>query len=887
MYRPTVMLLLLIVCVNTNTHAQHPYFESYHLLKKNDPVQVNVVHQSRGGFIWLGTDRGLFRFDGIDFTWFATADSLPDENVTAIEEDSTGRLWLGHRNGMLSILDHGKISRFDPPEGSAAGEVSDILFDSRGHLWFSTLNDGLYYFVNDRLFRVDEHEGLPDLFVYEMVEDDKGQIWAGTDGGLVICKLDGQKVTVTTLTDRGGLPDNIIKCLAFVSGKVWVGTEDKGIFSYDPSIARFVPLIDKVWSFGPVTDFQFKDNEAWVSCPQTGLVRFDTGSRVCSVMNQPEGVKFIRNISVDAEGNIWLATKTGVMRTPGSGIELLTDFEPGADPNVVALTLDAEDRLWFATREGLFASHLDGYGRTVCNRFPLPPEMIKEGIISLHHDDAGHLWAGLYGAGVLLINPVTKQVTRISKELRNGSVLNITSRGDDIWLATLGGATRMRRTGKGLDVKNYSQQDGLISDYIYQVFVDHQGGVWFATDRAGIDRLDAAGIHHFKEGLATKVVYGFAETGVELWANVQGEGLFRFDGVRFQPTLSQQLRDQNINVFTTDSSGNLVIGHDLGIDVCLKGTSRILSLGEENGISNMHPNLNAVAKDRRGNIFIGTDHGIIRYKPDSRHGQRPKPILESMRVNNQNVSLADRINLSYDENTIALTYVGFWFQNPGSLKYQYRLDGHDHDWIMSRDRTVIYSSLEPGQYTFRLRVSDTENFDDSAEVTATFVIRPPFWKTIWFYISATAALTFGVYLYVRYRERKLEKEKKVLEEMVAERTREIQAMNDEILAQNEEIQSQADEIKEINEHLEEMVSKRTRELEKKNLALEEYAFINAHKLRAPVASILGLINLIHKTELDRESREIVEHLNTSARKLDEVVTSITEAIERGSIDFPT
>jgi len=158
-------------------------------------------------------------------------------------------------------------------------------------------------------------------------------------------------------------------------------------------------------------------------------------------------------------------------------------------------------------------------------------------------------------------------------------------------------------------------------------------------------------------------------------------------------------------------------------------------------------------------------------------------------------------------------------------------------------------------------------------------VRPPFWRAGWFYVLLVLKVYFLSYSFIHYRERKLLSDKHELEAKVKERTEEIES-------KTHEIQAQAEEIKGINENLEGLVKERTNELEKKNKALEEYAFINAHELRAPVASILGLIHLMQKLDLKEDEKVYVDHLKESAKKLDAVVTSITEAIERGDFMKP-
>ena len=114
-----------------SSQSQIPHFQQYFLLKKNEPVQVNTIFQDQTGFLWFGTNRGLFQFDGKNYRQYTRADSLPDDDVTAIAQDSSGRLWTGHRNGRLANIRRGVVRLFDPPEGPATEPISDILFRSK------------------------------------------------------------------------------------------------------------------------------------------------------------------------------------------------------------------------------------------------------------------------------------------------------------------------------------------------------------------------------------------------------------------------------------------------------------------------------------------------------------------------------------------------------------------------------------------------------------------------------------------------------------------------------------------------------------------------------------------------------------------------------------
>jgi ligand-binding sensor domain-containing protein len=359
--------------------------------------------------------------------------------------------------------------------------------------------------------------------------------------------------------------------------------------------------------------------------------------------------------------------------------------------------------------------------------------------------------------------------------------------------------------GDNLNVKYFSRADGLVSDYIYQVFIDSDDRVWFATDGKGVAMMDDKGFHDYKEGLGSLVVYGFAEDSAKtIWVNAQGEGIYRFDGQSFHP-LSREvsLRDNNVNSFAIDGDGKLVMIHDLGIDIYDPEHQLTYYLGDEVGLIGRRPNLNAVTRDTLGRLLLGTEQGVVKLtrSTEDRHSL-PQPYIASVTVMDRLLETTNDLKLSYDENSMTIRYVGFWYQNPRNLNFQYRLENYDRDWIESVDRSATYSSLPPGKYRFVVRVSDADDFRNAKESAFSLVIRPPFWRTPWFYVALAFALVYGTYAYIRRSERKLILDKAVLEAKVHERTLEIQKQAEEIQAQNEEIQSQAEEIQGINDNLE-------------------------------------------------------------------------------------
>jgi ligand-binding sensor domain-containing protein len=860
------LLILFVLSLQlTEAFGQSPYFQQYFLLRKNDAVQVESILKDRKGFMWIGTNKGLFRFDGVNIRRFTTVDSLAIDHVTALAQDSLDRIWIGHKNGQFSVMENDAIHRMTFPEGDATQEISDILFARDGTMWFSTLNDGLYYY-HEHLYRLDEADGMPDIFVYDLEEAPGGSIWAGTDRGVALVSRNDKKASIKVLGYKTGFPDNIIKkIIRDDEGTMWLATEDAGIFSFDPVTNKITSLTKSPWSGGGIVDFLKLDKQFWIATSTASVAVYDQTDGQLNLYTPVPGLTPTA-LFADEEGSVWVGARNGLFRSMGRNVRFIDEAQ-----DVVAITVDKDNNIWYSNDLGLFKRSTDKDGRAKVDRSFVAGTATGNKIISLYTDSIGNVWCGFYGNGVVVLNPKTGFVRQIRKELANGSILSISGKGSKVWLSTLSGATLVDLKNN-FSVTNYDRSKGLDCDYVYQVFVDSKGRTWFASDREGVAMLDESGFHKMLGALVAKAVYGFAEDASgEIWVNVQDDGLYKFDGLQFQP--GQALKNINVNCLSSDSNGNLVAVHDLGIEVFNPEANSIRHLDNEIGFGDRKPNLNSVAKDAYGGIYFGTDNGIVIYGEASASQAKPKVSIDKFRIFNRYKDWSGGLQLAHDENNVTITFIGFWYQDPQGISFQYKLDDYDVDWITTSDRAAVFSSLPPGSYTFRVRASANGSFEYAFEDSVSFEIRPPFWKTITFYLFSVAAIATMAYLYIRARERNLMSEKIELEEKVAERTHEITKKNEEILAQ-------AEEIKAINESLEKRVAERTFELEKKNKALEEYAFINAHNLRSPVASILGLINLLSHIKDEKESKEIMEHMKISAEKLDEVVHMITESIEK-------
>ncbi|MBN2172627.1 MAG: histidine kinase [Bacteroidales bacterium] len=775
---------IFLLVIFSPASGQEPYFRKITDENDFDRGQFNTIFQDKKGFIWIGTQRGIFRFDGSDFTELDLPVELSTKSSTLIFEDSKDNLWFGFENGNLISYDGFK---FYEPEWDSAGPANKITSMVEGtdqSIWAGTYGAGIFIIRNDEIIHLNLDSGLSDDFIYCLMLDKQGNVWSGTDNGINISGISNGQIGTKHLSVEAGLPDFIVKSLKLDdSGNIWIGMFDKGFCRYNPDSGEFyLPNQENSWTYGSVEAILPMDENVWVATDGAGLIEYHTNDSTLQALKTTfeNGSYRIKKMIQDDEGNVWLMSASNIYLSFGNKIRFLSTLDGYPISNIHAMVCDDDNNLWFANDIGIhkFAINKPANGDQL--RLFLPEIDINlHKIMSLYLDPYGMIWAGTFGRGLLRLDPQIDDQTMISEEngLINSNVLSINSTQYDIWFATLGGVSKCALDSRLKNIQftpeftNYSRDEGLINSYIYHLQTDSLNRIWLATDGNGVCYFDKGKFMPLTDDSAfnQKVIYSIAlDNSGNVWMNSAKEGLFRFDGNTIQKIIADdEHKNLSFSGILADDNHELVIVYNEGIDVLNTETLDIIHYEGNAGLTNLEPDLNAITTDHQGNIWIGTAKGIVKYSP-SNHLQwkRPQPRLIDVLVFFEKIDHRQIQEFSYHQNHLVFNYTGLWYQYPEQLEYLIMLEGHDLDWIRTKNKNVIYSNLKPGKYTFHAKTGLYENFKNSDTASYSFEIKQPFWWLWWFWIIIIILIGLLIFTFIKGREKRLKKKEEILRERI-------------------------------------------------------------------------------------------------------------------------
>ena len=789
--RLNLAFLFLLVCSGTaialDSRRELSQFRHEVWLTENGLPQ-NTVHsiaQTNDGYVWIGTEEGLARFDGIRFTVFDKQNTpqLKSNYIRTLLADRRGALWIGTAEGLVRLLD-GNFTAFTTREGLPSDTIQAVYEDREGNLWVATAT-GLGLFKGGAVTAFTTKERLISGSIQALFEDADGALWIATPYGLARFK-DGKFANYTV---RDGLGSNSVRSIQQDrDGRLWFGTL-AGLTSFNGG--RFTTYTTR--------DGLPNDRVISLHADKEGSLLIGTAGGLCRLsdhhftgFNVADGLSTSTILSLleDLEGNLWIGTES-------SGISLLKDtkftaysLRDGLSNDLVkSIYQDRGGNTWIGTDGGGLNLLKDGKFIVYTTRDGLSSNVV----LALFGDNAGNLWAGT-PEGLNRFSKGRFTVYTSADGLANNDVRSICAdhRGN-LWIGTRGGLTRMK---DGV-FRNYTEADGLPNDLIATVYEDAKGTLWIGTF-GGLSRFKNEEFTTFttKDGLSSDVVISlYEDADGTLWIGTNGGGLNRLkDGRLTAYTTRNGLLDDVVYRVLEDGSNNLWLSCRKGIfhiskkdlDEFASGTMASIApvaYGTADGMPTRECSGGGDPAGWRGSdgkLWFPTIKGVAMIDPErTKINKQPPPVvIEQVRIDDQSIAPSDKIELPPGKTRFDFYFTAPSFVAPEKVRFKYKLEGFDKDWIDGGMRRIAYyTNLRPGSYTFRVIACNNDGVWNQAGASFALSLRPYFYQTYLFYALCVLGLALLAWQLYRFRVRGMEAQ---FAAVLAERTRIAREIHDNL-----------------------------------------------------------------------------------------------------------
>ena len=771
-----INIILILVCIFSCLKISTSYAnirESFNF--KNITIEdglsqstVETIYQDSKGYIWIGTNDGLDRYNGYEFKHYKhdkyDKNSIANNYIVDIIEDKNGYIWVSTIGGLSRINpDKDEIKNYYSKEDS--GNLSNsnlwqILCTKDNRLIASTI-DGLnvYDKNKDKFTRILYKEGeLPSQYIYSLEEDINGHIWVGTDNGLV--ELDKDLNIVKSYQDAIGDSD-VYNVYDDSKGNIWVCTLDNGLFKInldDNSVENY------------------KNNNSKISIPSNN----------------------VRDIISDSEGKLWIATDKGLCTFDYEREEFITynkkSYQSNSliDDEIFCLLKDSSGLIWIGTYSGISRFNPNS-NFTHFKLDPYEDNSISGNVIhGIYEDDDKTLWIGTNESGVNIINGESiKHLNKENSNIVSDLIEDITGFKNYIFIGTNEGLSvlvKNDKTAKNYTITNYTTKDGLPSNKIRSLFIDSKGYLWIGTNK-GLAILDT------NNNKIIDITYILDEMGVSdkfiraVYEDSKGNyyiGCFLEGGlIKINPNTKEykiyknienddsSISNNSIRYINEDLYGNILVGTSHGINILNLSTDKFNHYTEKDGLINN--TIYGILVDKNNGIWMSTNAGISKLSTEdatfknftitdglqsnefngracfkSKDGNmyfggingfnvfnsqdielstfEPKVIFDNFEINGTNKKDISNIKFKSNENNIKINFFTNDYKNTKTTQYYYKLEGLENEWNMTNSNSLVFANLGSGDYTLKIKTI-TQHGVMSDESSVHFTINPPIWRS--------------------------------------------------------------------------------------------------------------------------------------------------------------
>ncbi|HTT61526.1 MAG TPA: two-component regulator propeller domain-containing protein [Bryobacteraceae bacterium] len=749
-------------------------------------ADVMTILQTKDGYLWAGTEEGLVRFDGARFTVYDRKTArLPDNRIQALAETPDGSLWIGTENGLSCLRNHG-FTNYSTRDGLPSDTIRALWAEPGGPLWITT-TAGVRAWRTHGFERDHSIEKMARGSFRQLLRTPNGDTWLAGDKGLTVLPANGAgppHSLAAALTVRALLRES-------PAGTLWIGSTaglyriiNGRISAYDLDSHARHPEITAL--------LQDRDHNVWVGTLGDGLFRINPeGVRHYSVSDGLSGVE-VKCLYEDGGGNLWVGTFGGMdvfrdaIFTPfgkreGLNQELVWTVMEGGDSSIWAGTQsgglyrlkDGKVTVYatgagfadntvgslFEGRDGtLWLGKDSGLSRfehgSVAGAPPASPPL-REQVHAIYEDGSHAVWIGTRSSGLAVLrgNKYTYLTTRDGLAGNNVQTI-IPSRHGGLWIGTLGGLSRYRNGS----FTNLTSKDGLSADQVISLYEDAEGALWIGTD--GLNRL--------KDGKIT--TYG------------DREGLFLQNPMAI-------LEDDRGYLWLSTNKGIFRVSKEELNEVADGKLSQLspVAFGVADGMRSAECNGGSAPsgwKDRNGNLWFATVAGVLKLDP-RRVAANTQPLhlnIEDLWADKTHIDPRPGLRLPPGGHELEFHYSAPYFAGADRIRYKYRLEGFDKDWVDAGTRTAAYyTNLPPGNYRFRVAAATLTVSGEQAEAQISFDLLPHFYQTSIFETAAVLAALGLVLLVWLWTHRLMIARQNELRRLVKARTRELEAEKAELL----------------------------------------------------------------------------------------------------------